>query len=441
MITVLIGLFALSIVIFVHELGHFIAARITGVTVVSFSIGWGPILFRKQIGDTEYRISALPIGGYCNMKGEHAYREAIEQNLDRVSSDSDTFFGTHPLKRLFIAVAGPVFNLLFAVLVFTVVSAVGYEYQTWENRIVLASEYSESGALPADAAGLHTGDRITALDDTRIRSFSDIQQYVADKGDTPVHVEILRGDMSLATTVTPEIDRSTGAARIGVFPWIPLVIGSVTDGSAAEFSGLKPDDLLVAIDGKPVAHLLEFEQVLEDQPEQVIVSIMRKDIQMRVPLVLLYRDDGVVETGISWKTEKITVEGTGFTASLHRGLSETARVLMLTVKSIGLLFGGVDVTQAVSDPVRITLMIGEVARQGILAAAELLGIICISLFLMNLLPVPVLDGGTVLFSVIELIMRKPLRPRLMYRIQFIGIGFILFVFIFALFGDISYLMK
>lgn len=441
MITILIGLLALSLVIFVHELGHFFAARLTGVTVVSFSIGWGPVLLRKKIGDTEYRISALPIGGYCSMKGEHAYREAIEQNLDRVSSGSDTFFGTHPFKRLLISLAGPTFNLLFAVLVFTGVSAAGYEYQTWENRIVLASEYTDSGMLPADHAGLRTGDRITALDNTRIKSFADIQQYVADKGDTPIQTEILRGDMSLTTTVTPEIDRSTGAGKIGVFPWIQLVIGSVTEGSAAEFSGLKPDDVLVAIDGKPVAHLLELEQVLEEKPEQVVVSVMREEIQLRVPLVLLYRDDGSVETGISWKPENIHVEGTGFMASIQHGFGETARILMLTVKSIALLFGQVDVTQAVSGPVRITLMIGEVAQQGILAAAELLGIICISLFLMNLLPVPVLDGGTVLFSVIEMITRKPLRPRLMYRIQFIGIGFILFVFIFALFGDISYLIK
>lgn len=441
MITVLIGLLALSLVIFIHELGHFVAARLAGVTVVSFSIGWGPVLFKKKIGDTEYRISALPIGGYCSMKGEHAYREAIEQNLDRVSSGSDTFFGTHPFKRLLIAIAGPLFNLLFAVLVFTVVSAAGYEYQTWENRIVLASEYSESGTQPADRAGLQTGDRITAFDDTRIRSFSDIQQYVADKGGTPISAEIRRGAETVTTTVTPELDRSTGAGRIGVFPWIPLMIESVAEGSAAEFSGLKPDDLLVAIDGTPVTHLLELERVLENRPEQVVVSVMRENIQLRVPLVLLYRDDGRVETGISWKPEEVIVEGTGIIASVQHGFSETARVLMLTIKSIGLLFGGVDVSRAVSGPVRITLMIGEVARQGILAAAELLGIICISLFLMNLLPVPVLDGGTVLFSVIELIMRKPLRPRLMYRIQFIGIGFILFVFLFALFGDISYLIK
>jgi len=125
MITVVLGLLALSLVIFIHELGHFIAARISGVTVISFSIGWGPVLFRKRIGDTEYRISALPIGGYCNMKGEHDYRDAIEKNLDRVSSDPETFYGTRPLKRLFIAFAGPLFNLIFAVLVFTLVSASG----------------------------------------------------------------------------------------------------------------------------------------------------------------------------------------------------------------------------------------------------------------------------------------------------------------------------
>lgn len=441
MITVVIGLLALSLVIFVHEAGHFIAARAVGVTVVSFSIGWGPVLFKKKIGETEYRISALPIGGYCSMKGEHAYREAIEQNLDRVSSGADTFFGTHPFKRLLIAVAGPLFNLLFAVSVFTLVSATGYEYQTWENRIVLASEFSDAGMLPADRAGLRTGDRITALDEVPVNSFSDIQQYVADKGGTPVRVELVRGEETVTTTVTPELDRSTGAGRVGIFPWAPLVIESVSEGSAAEFSGLKPDDILFAVDGKPVQHLLELEDVLKNRPEQVVVSIMRQDIQLRVPLVLLYRDDGQFETGITWKRETVTVPGTGLFASVHHGVQETIRILLLTIKSIGLLFGGVDVSQAVSGPVRITLMVGEVAQQGILAAAELLGVICISLFLMNLLPIPVLDGGTVLFSVIELILRKPLRPRLMYRIQFIGIGFILFVFVFALFGDISYLIK
>ncbi len=441
MITIVLGLLALSLVIFVHELGHFIAARISGVSVVSFSIGWGPVLFRKQIGETEYRISALPIGGYCNMKGEHDYREAIDKDLDRVSSDPETFFGTHPIKRLFIAIAGPLFNLIFAVLVFTLVSISGYSYQTWGNRIVLASDYTDSGTLPADQAGLKSGDRIIALDGTPVTSFADIQQYVTDKAGKPLTVTVERGGIEQTLTVTPELDKETGAGRIGIYPWIPLVIDSVTGGSAAEFSGIKPGDEIFAVDGEPVSHLLDFEHAMVERPEQIVVSVNRDGIHLRLPLVLLYHEDDGVQTGIQWERKTVTVPGTGPVTSVANGISDTGRIIRLTIKSIGLLFGGVDVSRAVSGPVRITLMMGEVAQQGILPLAELLGVICVSLFLMNLLPIPVLDGGTVLFSLVELVMRKPLRPRVMYRIQFIGIGFILFVFIFALFGDIQYLIK
>jgi len=441
MITVVLGLLALSLVIFIHELGHFIAARISGVTVISFSIGWGPVLFRKRIGDTEYRISALPIGGYCNMKGEHDYRDAIEKDLDRVSSDPETFYGTRPLKRLFIAFAGPLFNLIFAVLVFTLVSASGYEYETWGNRIVLASDYTETAPLPADLAGFKSGDRIIAFDETPVTTFSDIQQYVTDKAGKNLSATVERDGMEKILTVIPELDKSTGAGRIGVYPWIPLVIGTVTEGSAADTSGIKPGDVLFEVNGEPVHHLLDFEKALESRPEQIVISLNREGIHLRVPLVLIYPGETGAETGIQWKTETVTVPGTGPVTSVANGLADTGRILRLTVKSIALLFGGVDVSQAVSGPVRITLMMGEVAQQGILALSELLGVICISLFLMNLLPVPVLDGGTVLFALVELVMRKPLRPRIMYRIQFIGIGFILFVFIFALLGDIRYLIQ
>lgn len=441
MITVITGLIALGLVVFIHELGHYIAARISGVTVISFSVGWGPVLLRKTIGDTEYRLSALPIGGYCNMKGEHDYREAIEKNLDKVASAPDTFYGTHPLKRLFIAIAGPVANLIFAVLVFTFVSAAGYTYQTWQNRIVLASEYEDTAPLPADRAGMQTGDRITALNGTAITTFSDIQQFLTDKSNKTITATIDRDGQILSLPVIPELDTSTGAAKIGIYPWIPLVIGNVTKGSAAEFSGLKEGDLVTAIDGNPVSHLIDFQNVLSGKPEQIIISVTRGTIDLSVPLVLLYPDEGQIQTGIVWKTETVTVEGTGFFGSIKQGVSDTIRILTLTVKSIGLLFGGVDVSEAVSGPVRITLMIGEVAQHGLVAVSELLGVICVSLFLMNLLPVPVLDGGTVLFAVIELILRKPLRPSVMYRIQFIGIGFILFLFVFALFGDIRYLLK
>ncbi|HPX46799.1 MAG TPA: site-2 protease family protein, partial [Treponemataceae bacterium] len=113
---VLTGLIALGFVVFVHELGHFIAAIFCGVEVQTFSIGWGPILFRKKIKGTEYRISALPLGGYCGMKGEHAFNDALEKGLDSIPHETGSFYSTHPLKRIIISVSGPLANLLLAVL-------------------------------------------------------------------------------------------------------------------------------------------------------------------------------------------------------------------------------------------------------------------------------------------------------------------------------------
>jgi regulator of sigma E protease len=185
---------------------------------------------------------------------------------------------------------------------------------------------------------------------------------------------------------------------------------------------------------------MQLSKFLDPKPEQIELSYSRGGIEHPCILVLVYGKSGV-ETGISWKTVPVTVRGTGFFESLKNGVTGTWRTVVLTIKSIGLLFRGVDVTEAVSGPVRITMMIGEVAQSSMSGLAELLSIICVSLFLMNLLPIPILDGGLILFACVECIVRKPLRPKTMYYIQFIGIAFILGLFLLALFGDIKYLIK
>ena len=147
MIKVITGIIALGLVVIIHELGHFIAARLCGVEVETFSIGWGPVLFKKKVGTTEYRLSALPLGGYCGMKGEHAFTEALQQNLDSIPKEQNSYYGVHPFKRMIIAFSGPLANLCFAVLVLACVSAVGSSYESYANRIVPASVYDgTSGA-------------------------------------------------------------------------------------------------------------------------------------------------------------------------------------------------------------------------------------------------------------------------------------------------------
>jgi regulator of sigma E protease len=205
--------------------------------------------------------------------------------------------------------------------------------------------------------------------------------------------------------------------------------------------GIQVGDAITAVNDRAVAHYYEFVAALKDKPEQIVLDINRNGEPKRFTLVLLWPKDGEPETGIAWQTRLVTVKGTGFLDSAKAGFSETVNIARLTVKSIGLFFKGVDVTEAVSGPVRITLLIGEVAQTGFASSAELLGIICISLFLMNLLPVPLLDGGLILFSLIEIVLRKPLKPKTQYYVQFIGIAFMLLLFSIAMFGDIRYLTR
>jgi len=441
MIKILTGLIALGLVVIIHELGHFLAARLCGVVVETFSIGWGPVLLRKKIGKTEYRLSALPLGGYCGMKGEHAFTEALEKKLDSIPAEKGSFYGVHPFKRILIAFAGPLANLFFAVIVLSFVSAAGSNYESYSNKIVPASAYDGGTGSPVDEAGLIEGDRIISLNNKKMDNYSDIQQFIVTHPQEKIQVVYEREGKTFTTTLIPNLDLKTGSGKIGIYPYVPLVVGAVKKGSAAEANGIKPGDRISAINGKSVSHFIQFNEYLKDKPEQVNITIERNGLTVESRLLILYSDKGLPESGINWKTETFIIPGTGFMASIESGFVETWKTLALTVKSIGLLFRGVDLSQAVSGPVRITMMIGEIAQTSITGVAQLLSIICVSLFLMNLLPIPILDGGLILFSLLEIISHKPLKPKTMYYVQFIGIAFIGFMFIFALFGDIRYLMK
>ncbi|HOX92154.1 MAG TPA: site-2 protease family protein, partial [Spirochaetales bacterium] len=136
LLTILLGIAGLGLVVFFHELGHFIAARLVGITVEEFSLGWGPKLVGFTKGKTTYRISVLPLGGYCKMKGEDGYRKALEEGLEDFPRENGSYFGASPLKRIFVSLAGPFMNIVFAFAVFSCVLAIGYEERTWANRIV-----------------------------------------------------------------------------------------------------------------------------------------------------------------------------------------------------------------------------------------------------------------------------------------------------------------
>jgi regulator of sigma E protease len=368
-LTIVYGILGLGFLIFFHELGHFTAAHIFGVTVESFSIGMGPVILHHKWGNTDYRLSLIPLGGYCGMKGEKDYQKALETNSKTIISEPDSFYGVHPVKRMLIGFAGPFFNLLFAFTAFVIIAMMGYTYYSAGTKVSMTNDIEEYKDVPSPAyeAGLRSGDSIISINGNTMSDFSDIVTYVSTHPDENIIVIVDRNGKHLSYTVHTGLDKETGSGKLGI----------VSDPN----------------------------------------SITQR-----------------------------TYPGRSLFPALAEGASQSGNMMYLTVKSIGVLFKGVNITKTVSGPARITSMLGDTikegfttgVREGIISTLEFLALISISLFMMNLLPVPILDGGLILFSLIEWISHKKISPKVLYYIQFVGIIFIASLLVLALIGDIGY---
>lgn len=363
----LYGLLCLFFLILFHEFGHFLAAKLFGVKVESFSVGFGPILIHKKIHGTDYRISLFPLGGYCGMKGEKDFQNAIEAKLPQIEGEKDSLYGIHPLKRALIGFAGPFFNFFFAFIAYSLISGIGYKYYTYSNSILINENITSSVAKDA---GLESGDIITSINGKVTNDFSDLIQEISVRPDEDLILTVVRNGQNLSFNLHSEMDKATGSGKIGI---------------AADTS-----------------------KILEKESKKY-----------------------------------------SFFPALGHGFLESCNSVILTIKSIGLLFKGVDLDNAVSGPARVTEMLGTTVKegfsaglkQGLIALLSLMAIISISLFIMNLLPIPILDGGLILIAIIEFVFHKKINPKIQYYIQFIGLAFIALLFIIGSQGDIKYFLN
>ncbi|NBF39554.1 MAG: RIP metalloprotease RseP [Spirochaetes bacterium] len=445
LLNILIGLIGLGIVVFVHEAGHLIVAKLVGIDVEAFSLGWGRKLFGFEYKGTEYRISAFPLGGYCKMRGDEALQQAYQNGERSIPKDEGSFFAARPLHRIFVAFAGPAVNLLFSVVVLAIVWWIGFSVQTFDNRIVLASEYnSGQGPDAAAEAGLETGDVIRSVGGTEIGSFRDLRQEVAAAAKRDLTVVVQRDSRTLEFTVTPELDPNTGAGQIGVYPWIEPVVDNVQPESPAAEAGIRPGDRVAEVNGREIPHSIALGEALAENEEEESMVLTRDGTRRTVTAPNVA---GLGALGITFEPMTVSTPDLGPIGALARGASETWETLSVTVRGVGMLFRGVDVTQAVAGPIRITYFVGEVATQGmstglgggLRAFFSFLSLLSVALFFMNLLPIPVLDGGQILLYAVEGLSRRELHPKLVYGYQMVGMVLVFMLLFFALFNDILFL--
>ena len=444
-IKIVLGLFGLGIVVFVHELGHFLAARLVGIDVEAFSIGWGNPILKKKIGKVEYRLGMFPIGGYCKMKGETDYKESWENMQNGIKPEAGSYLAASPPARIIVSFCGPFFNLIFAVLLLSLLLGVGSEVNTMGNKIILASEV-DGQTFPADQAGLKTGDRIIEIAGKKISYYHEVQENIALNPDKKLPIKVERNGEEHELLITPSLEKSSGAGRIGVYFWTDPVIESVKEGSSAARLGLLAGDIITAANGTAIRNSVDLMKIREQKPQSLAIEYERNGI---IHQAEFNSKDLEGELGFSWASIHYRTPNLSFPSAVAKGVKESFKTLIISVKSLRLLFKGIDLTQAVSGPVRITYMMGDVAAQGfgqglgagIRSMAEFLALISILLCVMNLLPLPIIDGGMIILFLVEWIRRKPAHPKAIAVFQTCGMIIIFSLLVLALFGDILFFVR
>jgi regulator of sigma E protease len=452
-IIIVFGIFGLSLLVLIHELGHYFAARICGVQVEKFSIGFGKKIAGFTRKGITYQVSWFLLGGYCKLKGEMSKPDFTEEDFQKAKHEKGSFLAASLIKKIIIVAAGPLANIIFAALVFGMIAFAGYTMEKTSTKIVLQTDFPMENSRTITAArdaGLKTGDVIIAIDGKETTYFDDLLQMVSMSGGKKLQFTIKRGDDILTIPITPVEVKEEYVSRIGIFQWIDPVIGSVKKGKPADKAGLKKGDIILSVNQTDIEHAIAFKYILLQKPENINIRFERNGEEKNTVLIPDYKGNTIQDPGIRFKRLLVPSPRYDLFTAFIKGVEKTGEIFWLIIKSFGILFhfGVRDVSDVVAGPIRITQMVGEQALfgfdisfgTGISSFFNFICIISIILGFMNLLPIPVLDGGHIILAIIMGI-KKTMGPKFVMRFQLVGFSIIVMLTILAVFSDISYFFK
>ena len=431
MITVIAGILMLGVLVFIHELGHFCVAKLAGVKVLKFSLGFGPRLFSRTWGETEYLISLIPLGGYVQMLGEGVGEE--EEPLS--DEEKKRSFAEKPIsRRMAVGAGGTLMNPSLHLVLLPLAYMVGIHVPTFLDDPPCVG-YVITGS-DADQAGFEAGDCIISLNNSAVSSWTQTDKTLIPLVGAQLHFEVQRHAEMLELTVPAENGSLEGLQSLGLMPMQEAIIGTLSPAMPAESAGLMVGDRIVRINDLNIESWYQLHQVIQQLNGQAAVfEVERHGEQLKFTIAPESRDDTVWLIGIT-PQQQMEEKKYPFVEAIEIGVHRTQELIELTLVFLRKMVAGHVPADNIGGPIMVMQIAGQAAQTDFSTILTVLSFLSIQLGILNLLPIPVLDGGHLFFNLVELIWRRPLSLRAREVMQQIGLGLLLMLMLLAFYNDI-----
>jgi len=433
MITIAAGIIMLGILVFIHEFGHFCVAKMSGVKVLKFSLGFGPRLFSKTWGETEYMICAVPLGGYVQMLGEGGDENGETDELTE-EEKARSYAAKSPGQRMAIIAAGPLMNLVLPFVILPVAFMIGVNLPAFLDREPCIGFVAPESA--AANAGFASGDCIEAVNGISVASWDEANKKLISLAGDGLRFKVLRGGEKVELTI-PDEESNLEFQSLGLFPDQPARIGSLAPNMPAAQAGMEQNDLIISVGEHEISSWYDLKNAIQKtrgQPVPVVVERNGERLEYTVAPERGDREDDYL-IGIA-PAQDVVMKRFGPFEAVAAGAERTYDLIELTVVFVQKLFSGHVSTKNIGGPITVVQIAGQAAQTDVSSILTVLAFLSIQLGILNLLPIPILDGGHLFFNLFELIFRRPLSVRTREIAQQIGLVLLIMLMVVAFYNDI-----
>ena len=438
MITILAFIFVLGVLVFVHELGHFLAAKRVGIKVLKFQLGFNPTVLSFRHGDTEYSIGALPLGGYVKMAGENP-DEVEHDEHGQVIKHPDEFLSKSKWERFQVLIMGPVMNILLALILTALVLYQGVEKGAYADQAPVVGVVTQ-GSAAAKAGHSAPGDRIISVSGHSISTWEQFLIAIGSRPNQETQIGLLRAGMEETRKLTPAV---IGQSRfevgdIGVLPNVHPLVPSVVPGDPAEKAGVKAGDVIVSVDNSPITFSYQLRDAIAKHPEQAMtMAVLRAGAPQTIVVTPARHGKSTGWIGVSIQRRHDQPTSRVRSRPCQLSVEKNIEMARLIFQTLGGLFTRETSPKQLMGPIAIAQLSGESAQLGWIALFSLMASISLNLGLLNLMPIPILDGGHIFIMALEGIARRDFSVRVKEKFLLAGFVVILSLMVTVIYNDLT----